>query len=201
MDHKRKTYRQEMAENTKKLLMKTATTLFHKHGYNNVTVSDIVKSAKVSRGSFYVHFKNKDDIIATLFVLEDKYLDVYENILNAPDNKGKNSLQLLELFLLGVNRIFIENGPELLRQYYIYSIDSSYILTSEEHCYYRVLHELIDKSFQNKLINDIYTKKQILELCVMYNRHIVLNWALHDGEYAIGSKDVLVNIFFKQIAA
>ncbi len=37
--------------------------LFEDKGYENVKVSDIVKEAKVAQGTFYYHFKTKEDVL------------------------------------------------------------------------------------------------------------------------------------------
>lgn len=36
--------------------------LFHRQGYNNTGINQIIEDAKVSKASFYQHFKSKDDL-------------------------------------------------------------------------------------------------------------------------------------------
>ena len=45
-------------------LLDTAVSLFGKHGYHATTVPMIVKAAGASTGSFYFHFRNKEDVFA-----------------------------------------------------------------------------------------------------------------------------------------
>lgn len=40
--------------------------LMKKKDYENITVSDIIQEGKVSRSTFYAHFKNKDDVLDQL---------------------------------------------------------------------------------------------------------------------------------------
>lgn len=45
-------------------LLKTAVSLFGKHGYHATTVPMIVKASGSSTGSFYFYFRNKEDVFA-----------------------------------------------------------------------------------------------------------------------------------------
>lgn len=57
-----KTTRKVQSEKTKKIIFQTAICLFNKYGYNNVTVEQICNNANIAKGTFYVHYKTKDDI-------------------------------------------------------------------------------------------------------------------------------------------
>lgn len=54
------------AEDRKALILKCAKSLFSRKGYYNTQISDIVKMAKIARGTIYQYFKNKDDVFITL---------------------------------------------------------------------------------------------------------------------------------------
>ena len=53
------TYRQQMAQKTKRRIYRAAIKLISKRGFDNVSVSDIVEAAQVSRGSFISTSKTK----------------------------------------------------------------------------------------------------------------------------------------------
>lgn len=57
-------------EKRKEQLADIAERLFATLGYDQVRVSDIVKEAKVAQGTFYYHFKTKEDLL--YFLLENK---------------------------------------------------------------------------------------------------------------------------------
>lgn len=48
---------------TRKLLKQTAVDLILENGYEAVTVQDITDTADLGRGTFYIHFKDKEDIM------------------------------------------------------------------------------------------------------------------------------------------
>lgn len=58
--------------------------LFSENGYYKTQISDIIKRAKIARGTIYQYFKNKDDIFITL--LED-YLAKWQKILLKRDSE------------------------------------------------------------------------------------------------------------------
>ncbi len=43
-------------------ILDAAAKLFHKQGYNNTGINQIISVSKVSKASFYDHFKSKDDL-------------------------------------------------------------------------------------------------------------------------------------------
>lgn len=55
--------RKDRAINTKNKIFDTAVKLIKSKGYDNVTVSEICQTAGLAKGSFYVHYKSKEDIV------------------------------------------------------------------------------------------------------------------------------------------
>ena len=49
-------------ENTKQLIIEQATPIFNKKGIFGTSMSDIMEAAKLSKGSLYVHFEDKDSL-------------------------------------------------------------------------------------------------------------------------------------------
>ena len=54
-------------ERTKDFFLRQALALFQKDGYESVTMRDLAKACDSSLGSFYYHFKNKEEIVLELF--------------------------------------------------------------------------------------------------------------------------------------
>jgi AcrR family transcriptional regulator len=52
---------------TRKLLIQTTLELVLKNGYNSVSIQDITDQADLGRGTFYIHFKDKEEVIWTAF--------------------------------------------------------------------------------------------------------------------------------------
>lgn len=106
-------------------ILKTAKTLFWKHGIRRVTIEEICKEASVSKMTFYKFFPNKTDLAKTIL----------DNLIQTSIVKFKNiiasevpfSQKLKEIFLLkveGMDNISMEfindifTNPELgLKEY------------------------------------------------------------------------------------
>ena len=55
-----------MAAETRSAILRAAQALFAAKGFFETTVADVVKAAGVSRGTFYLYFKDREDVFATL---------------------------------------------------------------------------------------------------------------------------------------
>jgi AcrR family transcriptional regulator len=60
---------QERKNANRQKLLNTAARIFSRRGYHATTVKDIVDEAGMSVGSFYFYFKNKEDILESLYDL------------------------------------------------------------------------------------------------------------------------------------
>jgi AcrR family transcriptional regulator len=109
----------------RRLFLDAAIDLFAKHGYYATTVPMIVHYAHSSTGSFYKHFRNKEDaFVAALKEIEKKVLSVRFDF----DGDEPNSIDRLvknqgELFLL------LSENPEFVR---LLALESFGIASSAE---------------------------------------------------------------------
>jgi AcrR family transcriptional regulator len=98
-------------DSRKKLILKSARTLFFKKGFNNVTVDEIAKSSELGKGSIYIYFNSKEEIYAQILLndIEDFNQQVYVLL-----NKKKIAADLLVEF----SNIYVDfffNDGELFR--------------------------------------------------------------------------------------
>jgi AcrR family transcriptional regulator len=79
-------------------VLKTALTVFARHGFSKTSIEDIAKAASISRQGIYLHFKNKDDIFGASIqkalddglqaankIFDDDRLTLVEKLLKALD--------------------------------------------------------------------------------------------------------------------
>lgn len=159
-----------------------------------------MKSARVSRGSFYVYYKNKDDLLAEyLHSLEDEYLEFYETELCGPDYVEYDALEKISIFLKFVNQVLARNGKDLLRMYYSYLLGYTDVWATRDRHYFRVLDILISEARKEGLIRDDITDADI-QLTVLYiTRGITTEWSVCLTDYPIEKKDSLIDSFFRII--
>src|SRR5688572_10257946 len=65
--------RQAKAADTRARIFAAAAELFSKHGYQVTTVDRIAMQAGVAKGTFFVHFKSKDAVIAELVGVQTRF--------------------------------------------------------------------------------------------------------------------------------
>jgi TetR/AcrR family fatty acid metabolism transcriptional regulator len=86
-------------------ILRAAVKIFSRKGFFNSKVSEIARSAEVADGTIYLYFKNKDDLLISLF--EEKMGEVVEDVRRRIV-VGGNALEKL--------KIFIENHMDLLER-------------------------------------------------------------------------------------
>lgn len=98
-------------DNRKKLILKSARTLFFKKGFNKVTVDEIAKISELGKGSIYLYFNSKEEIYAQI-LLND--IDNFYQIASVLFEKKGSALELLEEFSTIYVDFFLNEG-ELFR--------------------------------------------------------------------------------------
>jgi AcrR family transcriptional regulator len=91
---------------SKKALREAVIELMEKRGFEGFTVNDLCEQADLNRGTFYNHFKDKDDLLATfenevmddLDILQDKMKDLNLSDIVIGQSRGIPLPFLVELF-------------------------------------------------------------------------------------------------------
>lgn len=78
----------ERKTETKKLIKQAFTQLLSEKGFNNLTVSDITRKAGINRGTFYLHYVDKYDLLDKLE--NDSIEDLRKMLLNVNIEKLSN---------------------------------------------------------------------------------------------------------------
>src|SRR5919199_3104486 len=76
-----KTLKEEHAEATRAALVASARALFAERGYAAVSVEQIVRRARVTRGALYHHFEDKSDLFRAVF--ESVQRDLAQRLMDA----------------------------------------------------------------------------------------------------------------------
>ncbi|MDO8846852.1 MAG: TetR/AcrR family transcriptional regulator [Coriobacteriia bacterium] len=85
-------------------LVAAAAALFAERGVSDTAVSDIVKTAGVAQGTFYLYFESKDAIIcAVVETLIDQMVGHIEDALADPDRRAVEKLEAMAAALVEIN--------------------------------------------------------------------------------------------------
>jgi TetR/AcrR family fatty acid metabolism transcriptional regulator len=96
-------------ENKHQKILRAAIKVFSEKGFYNSRVSEIAKEANVADGTIYLYFKNKDDILISLF--EEEFGKVVRN-MRAELAREKDALQKIKRFAI-IHLSIVSHHPHL----------------------------------------------------------------------------------------
>ena len=87
---------------TRSLILQKAFELIYVHGYQGTSIDDIIATTQVTKGAFFYHFKNKDDM-GLAVIKEVMYTNMYEVLVRPllhADDPVKDIYKMMKELLL-----------------------------------------------------------------------------------------------------
>lgn len=168
---------------TKKRLLDCAITLFREKGYHNVTVDEIIEKVNSSKGSFYTHFSNKEDLLYNMVhLLDEVYLDFSEANL-----KHQSTIDKISLFIHYVFKTIEEKiGLDFITVIYSSQIKDStsdrFSITPERK-YYQILERIIEEGKEKNEIKKELSAEYIITILTTGIRGVIYDWCLSRGTF------------------
>lgn len=169
---------------TKSRIIKAAWNLFYKNGYEHTTVDEIIAASKTSKGTFYHYFKGKEALLNTLSYLFDEKYEELAGEVN-PDLSVSDKLLFFNHELFKMIEESVDVG--LLASLY-----SSQLITKDrrslledDRYYFTLLTELIEEGVKSGEFSNVTTPEELLKVYVMYERALLYDWALCQGNYSL----------------
>ena len=167
------------SKETKAKIFRAAKHILQKHGYEALSIKNICEEAGVSNGSFYHHFKTKDDLLS--YYIEEQP-NINPDLLDVPKNADEVKSAIVYVYLNYVHYCQ-ELGVEFMANYYTPKNQSLNPLIRTERPYpivtvHNYLQKCIDAGIitPNQDIEDITTD---IRMIVIGN---VFEWCLKDGD-------------------
>ncbi len=125
-------------------IIEAATRVFAEKGFFKSTVSDVARAAEVAEGTIYLYFKNKDDLLISIFETSmDMFIREMEQALTGIDDVKDRLRRLITLHLS-----LVENHRELAQVLHIELRQSTMFMreyTGDKlKQYLRFIHEIIE---------------------------------------------------------
>lgn len=172
------TNRQIQAMQTKNKIYNAAVELLENTGYQNIRIEDICKQAGVAVGSFYTHFKSKNDILVEIFKRADDYFrDEVEKSL-----ENKSVLDKITEFFDYYAKYNESLGIDMVIQ--LYNFQNKMFITEGRYMQQLLNEIIIEAQEKGYLCLDI-PYKEITKQLFIVARGVVYDWCLHEGEYSI----------------
>ena len=103
--------RQEAALETRRKIIEATKNLLSQKNIEDINIEDITTEAKIAKGSFYTHFKRKEDVISAIVLFE------YEKAkINALKDK-RDVYEQISYYLIESAKIIEKNTLELAQQW------------------------------------------------------------------------------------
>ncbi|MDS1002081.1 TetR/AcrR family transcriptional regulator [Clostridium sp. FAM 1755] len=183
--------RKEKAILTKNKVFETAIKLIKEKGYDNVTVSQICEKAGVAKGTFYVHYKSKEDIVKEsyysdmgVFVLKQ-----YQNLILKDENMSIKDK--IKKFLISELMFTSYAGYEMTCRAYVTNLTESISKDSkhfERREFTKDLKLLILEGINQKIFETKQTEDEIFLYLESFVRGLMASWCFSNGEFDIVEK-------------
>jgi AcrR family transcriptional regulator len=176
------TARKKQALVTHQKIHKTALGLFRKKGFDVVTVDEICKKAGVSKGTFYVYYESKEQVIYDLFLKHDK---MYDDFVASELASVTNPIE--KLLLLGNKALeyTLDWGIDIMQITYrarasFNKHDPSFL--SEKRSLNKIVPVLVADAQRQGLLRTDLSADDIADIMIRSVDGVVHKWCLVNGE-------------------
>ena len=167
------------SKETKAKIFRAAKHILQKQGYEQLSIKNICEEAGVSNGSFYHHFKTKDDLLS--YYIEEQP-SINPDLLDMPKNAAEAKAAIIQVYLNYVHYCQ-ELGVEFMSNYYTPKNQSLNPLIRTERPYPIVtVHNYLQKAIDADIIKPDLDLEDIttdIRMIVIGN---VFEWCLKSGE-------------------
>ena len=167
------------SKETKAKIFRAAKHILQKQGYEQLSIKNICEEAGVSNGSFYHHFKTKDDLLS--YYIEEQP-SINPDLLDMPQNAAEAKAAIIQVYLNYVHYCQ-ELGVEFMSNYYTPKNQSLNPLIRTERPYPIVtVHNYLQKAIDADIIKPELDLEDIttdIRMIVIGN---VFEWCLKSGE-------------------
>ena len=169
-------------ESSKRTILNAAHRLIVEKGFEKTSIKDIVRESGLSVGSFYHHFRSKDDMLNEAFLKFDDQLT--EETLARYDKM--DSLGAIKAVLLD-QTVYTETiGSNLMSEYYRALLQNKNRgAISPQRTYYMAVESYVKKAQSLGLLGRKHNSASITEYLIKNVRGTLLDWCLHNGKYSV----------------
>lgn len=183
--------------NTKQKIVSAAWKLFYEQGYDDTTVDDIVFESGTSKGSFYHYFESKDALLGSLNILFDEKYEELMNIID-PDMDAVDKLIYFnhELFEMIDSSVSMELIARMFSSQLITHGEKH--LLDRKRTYFKLIKQIVKQGQDRGEMRDDITVNQIVNDYAMFERALLYDWCLEEGEYSlVRNADRLMPMFLE----
>ncbi|MEP7339002.1 MAG: TetR/AcrR family transcriptional regulator [Acidobacteriota bacterium] len=193
----------EKARNGKsEVILRAAAKIFAQSGYFNAKVSEVARAAGVADGTVYLYFKNKDDLLTSIFswamgeflnrarIELSEIADTREKLLRFANLHF--SLLEQERDIAIVFQIELRQSTKFMEQF-----STTYLAE-----YLQMLREIIEDGQKDGLFRKGINSKLLAKLLFGMLDEMATNWVLSHGNHSLTAMaEPVLDIFFNGVTA
>lgn len=194
--------KQSKGDKTKLHLFNCAMELFREKGYENVLVNEIVKKAGTAKGTFYVHFSSKADIIKEMLCRYDDYYDEVANQIPKDMETDKKIEYIVKAScnftqnIIGLDLIKVLYSNELLN-----NVEDEMLLDNNREIH-RILFEIIQEGQRCEKYTREVDAEYIALLIVRAMRSSFFEWCIQNAKFDLSKEcNYLISLICKGLKA
>ncbi|EZH66782.1 MULTISPECIES: TetR/AcrR family transcriptional regulator [Geomicrobium] len=169
------------------LIIDAAVTVIAKHGYHHAQVSKIAKEAGVADGTIYLYFKNKEDILISLFRLKmGTFITTIEKRLETCFDAKEKLRFLVEMHLSQLAEqpdLAVVTQLELRQSARELRLKINDVLKG----YVQVMENVIDEGKAEGIFQEQLDTKLARQMLFGTLDEIVTNWVMKEGKFDLES--------------
>ena len=169
------------------VLLEAAVKTFARTGYHRTRVSDIAREAGVADGTVYIYFKNKEDILISLF--QDLMLrfveDLYSELVQCQNADEKLST------IITYHLTTLANKPDQAKvtQIELRQIDQEINegISKPLMSYFQLIEEVIDEGIEQNLYRQNINTRTARKIVFGAIDEVVTCWVMSNKPYDLGT--------------
>lgn len=201
MKKRKLTAQQLKSQDVKNRIYQAAVKMLKDYEYEYLTIRNICQDADVSTGTFYHHFKSKDDLLS--YYIEHGYKEFYaNNEIHYSDDVVENIVKVYDIYL----SFCLHYGLEFLSNYYSTKNKGIYlrnIQTEEELAKRPGLMEairIINFGKQNGYIKEEVSGNEVGNDIGVIMKGIIFDWCLGGGCFDLKSEGIkLIKLYLHSL--
>ncbi len=183
-------------------ILRAAAKVFAQSGYFNAKVSDVARTAGVADGTVYLYFKNKDDLLASLFSWAmEEFLTRARTELAGIANAREKLLSFTRLHfslfeqerdIAIVFQVELRQSAKFMEQF-----STTYLAE-----YLQMLREIIEEGQKVGLFRSALNSKFVAKLLFGLLDEMATNWVLSRGNHNLTAMaEPVLDVFFNGVSA
>ena len=179
-------------------IIEAAVKVIAENGYHASQVSKIAKAAGVADGTIYLYFRNKEDILVSVF--EEKMGQFIEKIAKATSEQADSNTKLKTLIQMHFQQLednhhlAVVTQLELRQSNYSLRLQINKVLKP----YLNIIDGIIEEGIDKKVYRDDINTALLRQMIFGTLDEVVTNWVMKERKYELGTQAEQVHKFLTE---